>query len=39
MNENKIIIYQTPDGKTSVDVKLENEAARSYFGTYRAESS
>jgi hypothetical protein len=25
MDESKIIIYQTPDGKTSVDVKLENE--------------
>lgn len=25
MNESKIIIYQTPDGKTTVDVKLENE--------------
>ena len=25
MEESKIIIYQTPDGKTSVDVKLEND--------------
>lgn len=25
MEENKIIIYQTPDGKTSVDVSLKNE--------------
>lgn len=25
MDESNIIIYQTPDGKTSVDVKLENE--------------
>jgi hypothetical protein len=25
MEENKIIIYQTPDGQTSIDVKLENE--------------
>lgn len=25
MEENKIIIYQTPDGSTSIDVKLENE--------------
>lgn len=25
MDKSKIIIYQTPDGKTSVDVKLENE--------------
>jgi hypothetical protein len=25
MEESKIVIYQTPDGKTSVDVKLENE--------------
>lgn len=25
MEESKVIIYQTPDGKTAVDVKLENE--------------
>jgi hypothetical protein len=25
MDESKIIIYQTPDGKTSVDVKLKDE--------------
>ena len=24
-NNNKIIIYQTKDGKTSIDVKLEND--------------
>jgi hypothetical protein len=23
--ENKIIIYQTPDGETAIDVKLEND--------------
>ena len=25
MDENKIVIYQTPDGKTQIDVRLENE--------------
>lgn len=25
MEENKIVIYQSPDGNTSIDVKLENE--------------
>jgi hypothetical protein len=23
--ENKIIIYQTPDGETAIDIKLEND--------------
>lgn len=25
MEDNQIVIYQSPDGKTSVDVKLEND--------------
>ena len=25
MNENKIVIYQTEDGQTHIDVRLENE--------------
>ena len=28
-NRGKIVIYQTKDGKTSIDVKLENELLRS----------